>query len=139
MCDYSLEHVASRAAEVGDQIVSTSFGEWITRGFAGVGDPKVAVCLRPGTELAFEGNVEFEHFLANGREVVNARVARFRQVDTAIPHVHHDALEFPDGKIVLLTRLIEGQRGTVLQTPALPRTASAKPLETESSRNEVVT
>jgi hypothetical protein len=35
--------------------------------------------------------------------------------------VHHDAFEFRDGKIVLLTRLIEGQQATVLQLPATPQ------------------
>ena len=34
------------------------------------------------------------------------------------PHVHHDALEFPDGLIVKVTRLVEGQIATVLQLPA---------------------
>jgi hypothetical protein len=37
---------------------------------------------------------------------------------------HHDALEFPDGRIVLLTKLSEGQEATVLQLPALPKTAA---------------
>jgi hypothetical protein len=37
--------------------------------------------------------------------------------------MHHDALEFPDGRIVLLTRLSEGQKATVLQLPAQPKTA----------------
>ena len=37
---------------------------------------------------------------------------------------HHDALEFPDGRIVLLTRLSEGQEATVLQLPAQPTTAA---------------
>ena len=37
--------------------------------------------------------------------------------------MHHDALEFPDGTIVLLTRLSQGQQATVLQLPAAPRTA----------------
>ncbi len=120
MCDYSLEHVASRAAEVGDRLVSTRFGDSITRGFAGENNPGVAVCLRPGTELAFERDVEFEHVLSRGRETVPSRVARFRQIDTAAPHVHHDALEFPDGRVVLLTRLAEGQHATVLQLPAIP-------------------
>jgi hypothetical protein len=36
---------------------------------------------------------------------------------------HHDALEFPDGQIVLLTRLCEDQQATVLQLPAEPKTA----------------
>lgn len=118
MCDYSLEHVASRAAEVGDRLVSTRFGDSITRGFSCANNPDVAVCLRPGTELAFERDVEFEHVLSHGRETVPARVARFRQIDTAAPHVHHDALEFPDGRAVLVTRLVEGQRANVLQLPA---------------------
>src|SRR6188508_1037477 len=104
MCDYSLESLASRAANVGDQLVSTRFGESITRGFAAPGEPHVAVCLRPGTEVAFDREVEIENILGRGRESVNARVARFRQIDRETPHVHHDALEFPDGRIVLLTR-----------------------------------
>jgi hypothetical protein len=37
------------------------------------------------------------------------------------PNVHHDALELPDGKIVLLTHLCEGQHATVLQLPARQR------------------
>ena len=121
MCDYSLETIASRAAEVGDTLVSTRFADSITRGFAGAGDPNVAVCLRPGTEIAFERDVEFENILGAGRETINSRVARFRQIDPEISHVHHDALEFPDGRVVLLTRLVEGQRATVLQLPAMPQ------------------
>jgi hypothetical protein len=39
------------------------------------------------------------------------------------PRKHHDALEFPDGRIVLLTQLFEGQEATVLQLPAQPASA----------------
>ena len=63
MCDYSLEHVASRAAKVGDLLVTTQFNNTITRGFAEVGEPNVAVCVLPGTELAFERDVEYDHVL----------------------------------------------------------------------------
>ena len=48
-------------------------------------------------------------------------MAKFRQVNKGQSNVHHDALEFPDGKIVLLTHLCEGQHATVLQLPARPR------------------
>ena len=48
-------------------------------------------------------------------------MAKFRQVDKGQSNVHHDALEFPDGQIVLLTHLCKGQRATVLQLPATPR------------------
>jgi len=41
------------------------------------------------------------------------------------PNVHHDALEFPDGETVLLTRLCEGQHATVLQLPVSPRPVNA--------------
>jgi hypothetical protein len=34
------------------------------------------------------------------------------------------ALEFPDGNIVLLTRLYEGQNATVLTLPTRPKTAA---------------
>jgi HSP20 family molecular chaperone IbpA len=50
--------------------------------------------------------------------------AIFRQVNKNEPFKHHDALEFPDGRIVLLTRLSEGQEATVLQLPAQPTTAA---------------
>jgi hypothetical protein len=122
MCDYSLHHVASRPAKVGDKLVSTSFNNSITRGFAAVDEPHVAVCLLPGTEVAFEREVECDPtfgFLSNRK--LGESVARFRQVNTDQPNVHHDALEFPSGKVVLVTRLCEGQRATVLQLPASPR------------------
>jgi hypothetical protein len=35
---------------------------------------------------------------------------------------HHDALEFPDGRTVLLTLLCERQAASVLQLPAQPKT-----------------
>jgi len=53
MCDYSLHHVATRPARIEDKLVVTKFHNSITRGFAAVGEPNVAVCLLPGTELAF--------------------------------------------------------------------------------------
>ena len=58
MCDYSLEHLASRPAKVGDKLVTTRFGYGLTGGFCAVGDPHVAVCVQPGTELAFEREIE---------------------------------------------------------------------------------
>jgi hypothetical protein len=51
------------------------------------------------------------------------KVARFRQVNLNRPAAHHDALEFPDGKIVLVTDLCEGQQATVLQLPSTGRPA----------------
>ena len=123
MCDYSLQYVASRPAKVGDKLVSTKFSNSITGGFAAVGEPSVAVCLLPGTEVAFENEVECEHalgFIPNWR--LGEKVARFRQVKKEQPHVHHDALEFPSGQIVLLTCLCQGQHATVLQLPTAPRT-----------------
>ena len=124
MCDYSLQYVASRPAKVGDKLVSTKFSNSITGGFAAVGEPNVAVCLLPGTEVAFEKEVEcvfFSNWMP--RKKLGGKVAQFRQVKKEQPHVHHDALEFPDGQIVLLTRLCVGQQATVLQLPAAPRTA----------------
>jgi len=123
MCDYSLLHVQSRAAQVGDKLISTSFQNTISRGFAAAGDLNTAVCLLPGTEIAFDREVEHENHLGSSIARQSASVARFRQIDTLNPYVHHDALEFPDGTIVLLTRLLQGQCATVLQLPAVPQTA----------------
>ena len=130
MCDYSLHLVASRPAKVGDKLVTTKFNNSLTGGFAAVEEPTVAVCLLPGTEVAFETEVECEHVFKWGRacikvfrsqKLISEKVARFRQINLEQPNVHHDALEFPDGQVVKLTRLCEGQHATVLQLPASPR------------------
>ena len=115
MCDYSLHNVATRPAKVGDRLVTTQFADSITRGFADVGDPNVAVCLLPGTEVAFEKDIEFEGglgFFLNWKRSrrVGETVARFRQVHMDKPYVHHDALEFPNGEFVLVTRLCRCRR-----------------------------
>jgi hypothetical protein len=47
---------------------------------------------------------------------VKHRTAIFRQIKEN-PATHHDAPEFPDGQIVLLTSLAAGQQATVLQLP----------------------
>ena len=123
MCDYSLHLVASRPAKVGDKLVTTKFNNSLTRGFAAVDEPTVAVCLLPGTEVGFETEVYCEHVfkIFRSQKLISEKVARFRQINMEEPNVHHDALEFPDGQIVLLTRLCEGQHATVLQLPASPR------------------
>jgi hypothetical protein len=87
-----------------------------------VGEADVAVCLIPGTEVAFDAEVEripsgFQLSIFKKTKRIVHRVARFRQIDRENPCTHHDALEFPDGQIVLLTYLREGQHATVLQLP----------------------
>ena len=129
MCDYSLHNVATRPAKVGDKLVATKFRNSITRGFAAVGEPNVAVCLLPGTEIAFDENVESEPSFGLGilpNKKIGQRLARFRQINKDNAVTHHDALEFPDGQVVLLTRLCAGQRATVLQLPASARPAAAE-------------
>jgi len=123
MCDYSLQNVRSRPAAVGDKLITRDFGTG-TRGFGAVADADLAVCVMPGTELAFDSDV---HRIPAGllpwrNRVIGFTTAIFRQVNKGRDAAHHDALEFPDGKLVLLTLLREGQRATVLQLPAKPRT-----------------
>ena len=120
MCDYSLELVSSRPAKVGDKLVSKGFPHTVSRGFASVEDPTVALCLLPGTELGFEHDVKCETGFVLSRNLGH-KVASFRRINPGLPNRHHDALEFPDGTTVLLTCLCRGQRATVLQ---LPQTAS---------------
>src|SRR5262249_2899960 len=127
MCDYSLEYVASRPAAVADRLVSTTFSNTITRGFAAANDVNTAVCLRPGTEIAFEREVEFEHPVTHVVTRLPATVARFRRINPTEPCAHHDALEFPSGEIVPLTKLIPGQHATVLQLPADPKAEEERP------------
>jgi hypothetical protein len=73
----------------------------------------------PGTELSFADEVTFWPDLITWREsVIKHKTAIFRQINLARAWAHHDALEFPDGQIVLLTLLNGGQQATVLQLPA---------------------
>ena len=116
MCDYSLHLINSRPARVGDKLVTTTFPNTITRGFASVDEPELAVCLLPGTELAFDKEVQCEGIVLSRR--LGHAVAKCQRVNKGQSNVHHDALEFPDGKIVPLTNLCKGQRATVLQLPA---------------------
>ena len=126
MCDYSLDLVASRPAKVGDKLVTTKFQDSLTRGFAAIGEPNVAVCLLPGTEIAFEKEVKYERTFALFPNMkLGKKVARFQQINMGKPCVHHDAPEFPDGEIVLLTRMCEVQHATVLQLPASARSVNA--------------
>jgi hypothetical protein len=104
MCDYSLVSVASRPAKVGDKLVTSAFPKSSTRGFATVGEEKIVVCLKLGTEIAFEKEAEYRHPFARiipgfrfGK--LGGRVARFRKVNFLETAAHHDALEFADGKI----------------------------------------
>lgn len=119
MCDYSLHLVDSRPAKVGDKLVTTDFTDSLTRGFTEAGgDPDVAVCLLPGIQLSFELPVRYYHALSPfGAARAKHAVAKFVQVNMDDPHKHHDALEFPDGRIVLVTRLVPGQTAKVLQLP----------------------
>ena len=120
-----IHNVAARPAKIGDNLVSTRFPNSITRGFAAIGEPNVSVCLPPGTELAFETDVKYEAAIGFlPKKKLGESVARFRYVDNG-PYAHRDALEFPSGKIVLLTRLCEGQHATVLQLPAMPHVERA--------------
>jgi hypothetical protein len=123
MCDYSLHSIESRPAKIVDELVTTKFANSLTRGFCPVGEPNVAVCLLPGTEIAFKEEARDNHPLSwlfprryrFGR--IGDTIACFRQINADRRDTHHDALEFSNGKIVLVTDLRPGQRATVLQLP----------------------
>jgi hypothetical protein len=129
MCDYSLRGVRSRPAKVGDKLMTKNFGTGTT-GFASVSDHSTAVCVLPGTELAFSDEVRHSEGALwpvirewfGGTARARYKTAIFRQINKGKDFTHHDALEFPDGQIVLLTRLWERQQVTILQFPAEPRT-----------------
>jgi hypothetical protein len=124
MCDYSLLNVKSRPAKVGDKLTTHNFGTG-TLGFAAAEDARTAVCVRPGTELSFASTVTClpTGMLPWRGRVIKYNTAIFRQINKQRVLAHHDALEFPDGQIVLLTHLDAGQEATVLQLPAEPKTA----------------
>ena len=125
MCDYSLHAVASRPAQVGETLITTTFPLTTTRGFASESAPEIAVCMLPGTELAFAGNVKYQSPWL-WPKVIEARVGKFNVLDPQVPQRHHDAIEFSDGSRVLVTQLMPGQRVTVLQLPVTSH--NAKPV-----------
>jgi len=90
--------------------VTRGFGTG-TRGFSAAEDLGLAVCVMPGTELAFAGEVTClpTGLLGWKTKNISHRTAIFRQVNKDKSAAHHDALEFPDGRTVLLTHLCEGQ------------------------------
>jgi hypothetical protein len=131
MCDYSLHSIKSRPAKIGDKLTTRDFGTG-TRGFAASEDANVAVCVQPGTELAFAHEIKRRAarlWAWHDQETKHTTVI-FRQINKEKMATHHDALEFPDGQIVLLTSLSEGQQASVLQLPAEPKTA----VEAEAQR-----
>jgi hypothetical protein len=137
MCDFSLQSVKSRDAKVDDKLTVTQFGYSSTHGFSSADDDTTAVCLRPGTEIAFDENIvgSVRSVMWGHCEAFPHKVARFRQVNVDQPLTHHDALELPDGTIVMLHSMPIGQKATVLQLPTAPKTeAEAK----EQERLEVV-
>jgi hypothetical protein len=140
MCDYSLHAVAFRPAEASEVLVSSKFPGTHTRGFASPAEPAVAVCLRPGTEIAFEHDAMIQGAIF--RRKVGATLARFRQVELDKPAQHHDALEFSNGRIVKLTDLVPGQRARVVQLPAdriaKPKTV-ARPVATDMPQDSAPT
>jgi hypothetical protein len=129
MCDFSLQSTQSRPAKIGDKLTTHNFGTG-TRGFAAPEDPTTAVCLLPGTELAFSKEVSFATVGMSDELPSGQTLAIFRQINKDEPRAHHDALEFSDGRVVLLTRLSDGQDATVLQLPAQPTT----PAEAEAQK-----
>src|SRR5215467_10233644 len=119
MCDYSLQSVKSRPAKIADNLTVRDFGTG-TRGFAASENPGVAVCVLPGTELAFVHEVKRSaiRLWPWHDNVIKHKTAIFRQINKNKIVAHHDALEFPDGQ------------ATVLQLPAEPKTV----VESEAQR-----
>src|SRR4029453_12784125 len=98
MCDYSLLNVRSRPAKVGDKLTTRDFGTG-TRGFAAAEDNAVAVCVLPGTELAFSRAIsvtESRFVFGEKVETLASATAIFRQVNKTEQFRHHDALELPN-------------------------------------------
>jgi hypothetical protein len=85
----------------------------------------VAVCLQPGTELAFETNVRYRAAWFRSH-TVSFNVAKFCKLAPKNPIQHHDALALPDGSTVLVNTLVRGQRVQVLQMPVTESRLRAK-------------
>jgi len=119
-----------RIAQPGDKLVTRDFGGGL-RGFAAVDDQDIAVRLLPGTELIFVRDVVCmpPDSLGWSMERIKYQSAVCRRHGTQAPAgADLDALEFPDGRTVLLTLVHEGQAATVSR---LPKSASHNGIDTE--------
>ena len=119
------DYVKSCPAKAGEKLRTQHFHPG-RDGFASPEDASTAVCVLSGTELAFTTAIRCSARGLFGWKmiVLNHKTATFRQINKDNPRTHEDALEFPDGRMVLLTNLLEGQEATVLQLPAQPVTAA---------------
>jgi hypothetical protein len=96
----------------------------------------MAVCLLPGSELSFVDEVRRATDWPWKRPI-SYKTAVFRQINKSNRCTHHDALEFPDGQVVLLTLLTAGQQATVLQLPAEPQKAQEEPAANRAIAREL--
>ena len=126
MCDYSIIASKSRPARVADKLTTHQFVS--STGFKAADEIDTAVCLLPGTELAFDENVK----LRGCATTYPFNTAIFRQGHKDQARMHHDMLEFADGRQVLLTHLELGQTATVLQLPAAPKNNAEKAEQTRA-------
>ncbi len=122
MCDYSLHAMTSRPTRAGDTLMTTAFEGTNSRGFCAKGEPSTAVCLRPGTEIAFQHEPKrdglfWPWLLRFGFGRIGSNLVRFRKLNPDQAYVHHDAPEFANGKLVCVTSLREGRQAIVLQPP----------------------
>ena len=113
--------VVSQPAKVGDKLVTVRFPKAASCGFAFLGKPDMAVCLPPGAELAFEKDIRYYHRFSLARFCVSHKIAMFRQFGADDRQSGRDALELPDGRIIMLTELVPGQTATVYQLPPSTR------------------
>src|SRR5262249_31154205 len=114
-----------RPAKIGDKLTTHQFNG-CTTGFAAPEDANMAVCVLPGTELAFTKEVRCEPswLLRCNERTFSHATAIFRQVKQAPHCAQHDRCESPDTEMVLLSDLAGGQGATVLQLPARPARAA---------------
>jgi hypothetical protein len=115
MCDYSITANSTREAKAGDQLITKVF--YASTGFADANDPSCAVCLKEGTEVAFARGYALVKDWPLWPSKVRSGVATFRKIDTHMANVHHDALEFDNGRVVKLHDFVVDQYACVLTLP----------------------
>src|SRR5262249_15695684 len=121
--------VAPGRARIGDKLVATKFPNSITRGFGAVDEPHVAVCLLPGTEIAFDQNVECEPSFGIGilpHKKIGQRLARFRQINMDNARDPSRRVGIPGRAGSAAHAPLRGPGATVLQLPIAAHPASAE-------------
>jgi hypothetical protein len=116
MCDYSMHAIKNRKAVVGDKVKTSDFMRTSSPGLESLTEPGVAICLIPGTGVEFDEPVQHRDIGLNFNTPIPFKIGRYVR-KAGHETEFKDAVQFPDGSMVLMAYLVTNQTGTVTYVP----------------------